>query len=118
MAIFGGGPKDDDSRRQATAASTDAAAAKRDALETQHEVARLRLVCAALWDLLKQRNGLTEEELRATMAEIDARDGTMDGKLSRPVRVCVQCHRTVTAKQNTCMYCGTVQPAGNVFDSI
>ena len=50
--------------------------------------------------------------------EIDARDGVADGQLTRTVRKCVQCQRTVPHRQFKCMYCGTVQLAGNVFEGI
>ena len=45
-------------------------------------------------------------------------NGVADGQLSRGVRKCVQCQRTVPAKQNKCMYCGTVQPISSVFEGI
>jgi len=109
---------DGSNQRQMAAASSDASEAKRDVGELEHEIARLKLVCAALWELVKEKNSLTEEDLVAKVLEVDARDGVMDGQMRRTVRKCVQCQRTVPAKQNKCMYCGTGQPIGSAFETI
>jgi len=113
-----GGYSGDGARHVAAAASADASSAKREVGEMEHEIARLKLVCAACWELLKEKTALTEEELMAKVQEIDARDGIMDGQLKRSIRKCVQCQRTVPAKNNKCMYCGTVQPVSSVFESL
>ncbi len=112
------GYSNDSGARQAAAASSEAASAKRDVGELEHEIARLKLVCAALWELVKQKTALTEEDLMAKVLEVDARDGVMDGQMRKTVRKCVQCQRTVPAKQNKCMYCGVAQPAGSVFEAL
>jgi len=111
-----GVPGDGAARRQAAEASTDAAGAKRDVAEMEKEIGRLRLVCAAVWELVKEKTNLTEDDLVAKVAEMDARDGVADGQLTRTIRKCVQCQRTVSAKQVKCMYCGTVQPVASVFE--
>jgi len=113
-----GTPSDSGARQQAAAASTDASSAKRDVADMQKEIGRLKLVCAAVWDLVKEKTSLTEDDLIAKVAELDAKDGVADGQLTRRVRQCVQCQRTVAAKQTKCMYCGTVQPVGSVFEGI
>jgi len=118
MSMYGGYAGDSAARQQAAAASTDAAAAKRDVVELEHDLGHLKLVCAALWELVKAKTDLTEDDLVAKVAELDARDGVADGQLTRGVRKCVQCQRTVAAKQNKCMYCGTVQPMDGVFEGI
>jgi hypothetical protein len=115
---YGTLPGDSGARQQAAAASTDAASAKRDVAELERDLGHLKLVCAAVWELVKERSKLTEDDLVAKVAELDAKDGVADGQLTRGVRKCVQCQRTVPAKQNKCMYCGTVQPAGSVFEGI
>ena len=113
---------DSGARQQAAAASSEAASAKRDIAdlerELERELGRLKLVCAAVWELLKQRSKLTEEDLVAMVAMLDAKDGVADGQLTRSVRPCVDCGRTVAAKQTKCMYCGKEQPAGSVFEGI
>jgi hypothetical protein len=119
MTLYGGIPGDTSAaRQQAAAASNDAASAKRDVSDLQREVGRLKLVCAAVWELLKERGSLTEDDLVAKVAELDAKDGIIDGQFSRAVRKCVQCQRTVAAKQTKCMYCGTDQPVSSVFEGL
>jgi len=105
-------------RQQAAAASSDAASAKRDVADLERDLGHLKLVCAAVWELVKEKSRLTEDDLVAKVAELDAKDGVADGMLTRGVRKCVQCQRTVPTKQNKCMYCGTVQPVGSVFEGM
>ncbi len=105
-------------RRSAAEASTEAASAKREVGQLEDELARLRLVTAAVWELVRERAKLTENDLLAKVAEIDGRDGVIDGKLVRPVRKCGQCGRTMPARQGKCMYCGTVFVASSAFEGI
>src|SRR4051812_48494828 len=93
-----------DATRRSAEASHDAAAAKRDVRDLEDQVGRLKLACAAMWELLKERAKLTEDDLATRMAILDAKDGVADGKLTRGVRKCTQCGRTVAAKLNKCMY--------------
>jgi hypothetical protein len=118
MTMYGGYAGDSAARQSAAAASTEAASAKRDVVELEHDLGRLKLVCAAVWELVKEKTALTEDDLVTKVAELDARDGVADGQLTRGVRKCVQCQRTVPTKQNKCMYCGTVQPVSSVFEGI
>lgn len=120
MTLYGGygAGSDGGANRQAAQASSEAASAKREVAELQDQLARMKLVCAAVWEILRERAKLTEDDLAIKVAEIDARDGVADGKLTRAVRKCAQCERTVSAKQTKCMYCGTVQPVTSVFEGI
>jgi hypothetical protein len=94
-------PGDSGAPRQAAAASSDAASAKRDVAELENELARMKLACAAVWELVKDKTGLTEDDLIARMAILDAKDGIADGRLTRGVRKCASCwpHRPRPAKQ-------------------
>lgn len=74
--------------------------------ELQHQVARLALLNQALWEILCERLGLTEEELVRRAHEIDLRDGVPDGKISHRAVTCPQCGRTVNSKHHRCLYCG------------
>ena len=44
---------------------------------------RLTLVCQAMWELLRERTGLTESQLLAKVTEVDLRDGKLDGKYKK-----------------------------------
>jgi hypothetical protein len=117
MAIYGSS-SDGAASRAAAEASSEAASAKRGVGELEDEIARLKLVCAAAWELLKEHAKLTEEDLIAKVAVLDAKDGVADGKLTRGIRVCTKCGRTVAARNIRCLYCGTVQVAATVFEGI
>jgi hypothetical protein len=118
VMTYGPLPGDSGARQQAAAASSDAASAKRDVHELEKELGRLKLVCAAVWELLKERAKLTEDDLVTKVAELDAKDGVADGMLTRGIRKCAACGRTVPSKQNKCMYCGMVVAVESVFEGI
>lgn len=102
-----------DQYRRIAGATSDAMAA-RQGVESQalrisdleRRVDRLGLVCQALWELLSEKTGLTEEEVYARMQEVDLRDGKADGKISRQVTACPHCQRPVSSRRNVCLYCG------------
>jgi len=70
-------------------------------------VARLEMVCEALWTLVKEQHGLSDEELMGVMAELDLADGKADGQKADtgPVR-CPKCDRPNSRRHDYCIYCG------------
>lgn len=67
----------------------------------------LELTCSALWELLKKKNGYTDEELVALIHEVDGRDGVVDGKIGPQQSVCPQCGRKLLARaSHRCLWCG------------
>jgi len=107
------------SDRAATRAS--GAAAARDAQqEVRHlegRLDRLTLVCMALWELLKERGELTEEDLATKVREIDLRDGVADGKVTKQIKHCPKCDRVMSPRHQACMYCGAVDLHVTPFDA-
>jgi hypothetical protein len=75
----------------------------------------LMLVCQAQWELLRDRTGLTEEELTAKVAEVDLRDGSEDGRIGTAVADCRSCGRTGNARREFCLYCGERMPRQEAF---
>lgn len=71
------------------------------------ELARLELVCEAMWELVKEKTGLIDDDLLGKMAELDLTDGVADGKKSKggPV-VCPKCQRPNSRRHDFCIYCG------------
>ena len=51
-------------------------------IATQTTIDTLALSCAAMWELLSEKLGVTEQELLAKIEEIDLRDGKLDGKIA------------------------------------
>jgi ribosomal protein L32 len=97
----------------ATAASRDAARSVRETRENAREVEsideridKLVLVCTSLWELLKERTDLSEEDLMSKVHEVDLRDGTADGKITVGLQKCHKCGRTMSPKHRRCLYCG------------
>ncbi len=83
--------------------------AELDVLEQR--VGRLVLLCEALWTILKEKHGMTDEELMARIEEIDARDGVRDGQPARKeARLCPRCNRVLTKSSPICLYCGQEVP--------
>ena len=74
----------------------------------QADVERLLLITEALWIMLRDEHGYTDEQLLRKVQEIDLRDGRLDGKVAKqPPSTCPKCGRVMAARRPTCMYCGT-----------
>lgn len=68
-------------------------------------VERLTLASQALWELLKEKHGLTETELKERMEEIDARDGAIDGRIGQETVTCPSCGRLTITRGAQCQFC-------------
>ena len=71
---------------------------------------RLYMVVQAMWELLKEKAGLTDADLDAKVQEIDMRDGRLDGQDSTQTAplTCRRCGRTILSGQSWCIWCGTL----------
>lgn len=83
---------------------------RRDVDRTQGTIDALSLSCAAMWELLSEKLGVTDQQLMAKIEEIDMRDGKLDGKMATETRACTSCGRSNNAKRGRCLYCGTNLP--------
>lgn len=92
--------------------------ARREVLNLTERVDRLTLACMALWSLVQEKTGLTEEDLLQRMQEIDLADGQADGKVSRQVEPCAQCGRRLSSRHRRCIYCGAERPGGGFEASL
>lgn len=77
---------------------------------------RLYMVVHAMWELLKDKAGLTDADLEAKIREIDMRDGRLDGRDATQTlpQVCRQCGRTILSGHTRCAWCGA-QSEGGTF---
>ena len=96
-------------------AEGDASDARRKADQLEHRLAdverrvdRQALAAQALWEILRERLGLSDEVVFAKMAEIDLRDGVADGKMRPQVMNCSRCGRPINSARPKCIYCGQV----------
>jgi hypothetical protein len=66
---------------------------------------RLSLMCFAMWELVRERTGVTDIDLMKKMHEIDLRDGVADGKRGFAPVKCANCGKTISEKDEICIYC-------------
>ncbi|MFA5367356.1 MAG: hypothetical protein WC333_05710 [Dehalococcoidia bacterium] len=81
-------------------------------------VDKLILINRALWEIIAESQGLTEEYLLDKVNEIDLRDGVRDGKMREPLRKCDSCGRVLQQGYVKCIYCGTKYEGANLFHNI
>ena len=85
MSLFWGFPRQYTAPATSSGAEPKASEAVRDVRKLQERLDKLTLVSMAMWELLKERGELTEEELMEKVREIDLRDGEPDGKVTKLV---------------------------------
>ena len=83
--------------------------------QLEFHVERMALASQAMWELLKERAGLTEPELLAKIAEIDLRDGARDQRMSPQMTTCPSCQRKLNTRSDRCLYCGAAVAKPHVF---
>ncbi|NWK57819.1 zinc ribbon domain-containing protein [Verrucomicrobiaceae bacterium N1E253] len=82
-----------------------------DLADLQRQVDKMALVNQALYELLRDRTGITDEDLRRKIRDIDKRDGAEDGKIKASPLRCPKCGGAVTVGALSCQTCGaTVAP--------
>lgn len=79
-------------------------------------VERMSLASQAMWELIRERTSLSEEDLEAKMLEVDGRDGVVDGKISVRVQVCDSCGRNTNSRRDTCIMCGAPIERAHKFE--
>ncbi|HUG17900.1 MAG TPA: hypothetical protein VMM56_02915 [Planctomycetaceae bacterium] len=104
-------------------ARSDAARAEGKAIRVEDELRRvydridsLALICQAMWELIRDRTTLTDQDIERKVEEIDLRDGKADGKMSTPPRNCTQCGRVIARRHSRCLYCGVEFEKEHVFE--
>lgn len=93
-----------------------------DAVDLVHRLSarvdRLTLINMALWSLLKERAGLSEEDLANRIQEIDLADGQLDGRVRAQIQTCPHCQRTLSQKHNRCLFCGYEPEEKDAFSTV
>ena len=107
-----------EAEREAVRARSKAETVEWGVREVAERMDRLTLVCMAMWSLLEERAGLTEEDLMERVKEIDLRDGVPDGKVSKTVAQCLKCGRVMSPRHNRCLYCGAQKLQQSAFDAL
>ena len=93
-----------------------------DAVDLVHRLSdrvdRLTLINMALWSLLKERAGFSEEDLAKRIQEIDQADGQLDGKVRAQLQTCPHCQRTLSHKHQRCLFCGYEPEQKDTFSTV
>jgi len=77
---------------------------------------KLVLISMAMWELIRDKTKLTEEDLAVKISEIDMRDGQMDGRAApAKMKTCPSCNRAMSARHKRCLFCGRVDIDPNPF---
>ena len=71
-------------------------------------VAKLLMINEALWEIVRDKFNMTDEDLHEKIHEVDMRDGTADGKNQRKASKCPNCDHMVSSRHPACLYCGHV----------
>ncbi len=93
----------------------DSAAAKAKASQAAERVrvleanlVKVLMINEALWEIIRDKHDLTEEDLNDKLYQIDMRDGDLDGDNQPRVRPCPACGRNVSPRHPACIYCGQI----------
>ncbi len=87
-----------------------------DIADLKRHSERLSLACQAMWELVRERTGLTEDEIETKILEIDARDGRIDRKIATRQLVCPSCGKPTNSRRTTCVLCGVPLPREHQFE--
>lgn len=96
-----------DNQQRSTDAQLDAKSAHKEIAQLQEKIDALSLLCRALFEELQIVSGITESQLRQRMAEIDLRDGKLDGKYDpKAIETCSECGHKIKNNRSNCFWCG------------
>ncbi len=74
----------------------------------EKKIELLSLLGQAMFEILRDRVQVSEQEIMEKIEEIDLRDGIKDGKMGNGLLKCNKCNRGYNTKLDKCLYCGNV----------
>ncbi|MCF7975190.1 MAG: zinc ribbon domain-containing protein [Phycisphaerae bacterium] len=78
-------------------------------------VAKILMINEALWEIIRDKFDMTDEDFHNKLYEVDMRDGQVDGKNQRKASKCPKCDHMVSSRHPACLYCGQVMDS-SIFD--
>ena len=98
-----------EAKRQVRKAETETGNLRNRIKILENNVAKTLLINEALWEIIREKLRLTDDEFNEKLYAIDMRDGTLDGKNQRSHAMkCPQCNRMVSHRHAACLYCGHI----------
>jgi len=98
-----------EAKRQARKAETETVNLRNRIKILENNVAKALLINEGLWELIRDKLHLTDDDLNEKLYAVDMRDGTLDGKNQRSsAKKCPQCNRMVSPRHAACIYCGHI----------
>jgi hypothetical protein len=87
--------------------------------DLNERVDKLLMIVRAMWSLMEEQ-GMTPEQLKAKIEEIDSTDGEVDGRVRPELAHCRNCDSKVAPGLRACQLCGTeVRPdTGHPLSSV
>jgi len=98
-----------------SAAALEGSSDLRAAARLDEKVNRLALICRAMFELMQASSGVTEDQLKAKIVEIDLRDGQADGKMTERAKPCPKCGATMSPQMGRCLFCGHQDDSASAF---
>jgi hypothetical protein len=89
---------------------------QREVLRLESKIDRLALISQALWELLREKTSLSDQDIETKMTEIDLRDGRKDGRITGTVTICPKCARPAHTRDRVCPYCGAAIDRGHIVE--
>lgn len=74
--------------------------------DVEERLDKMALLNLALWTLLRDKLGVTDEELAKRVEELDLRDGQLNGRVQSAPVDCPDCQRPLHQRHRRCLYCG------------
>ena len=102
-------------RREADAAQSSSEKTAYELDKLKHQVDKLSLSCQAMWELLRDHSGLTEDDIQAKIVEVDGRSGEVNGKMGARLVDCPSCGNPTSSARAACDRCGGAITSDHCF---
>ncbi len=87
--------------------------------DLQRQVAKLTSMNLALFEILKERTGITEQELIARIELLEQKPqdtaSQADGQTPQAGATCELCGKTYSKRNNRCLYCGHINTRTSIL---
>ena len=101
-------------RTSAMQANTSVTASPSRVAELERQLARVSLGAEAMWRLLSEHLGFTDQHLLDVVKALDASDGVLDGHF-RPAPINCSCGAAINSSSESCQFCGEAADRRRVF---